>query len=76
MHERNTFLKFITLVYELMISTNYGLSKSAVKIKSSYRKLYKGNNNYLNFCVAVYIFSICAVYLFGKVIYHFILCLI
>lgn len=35
MHERNTFLKFITLVYELMMSTNCGLSKPAVKLSQT-----------------------------------------
>lgn len=35
MHERNTFLKFITVGYELMMSTNCGLSKPAVKLSQA-----------------------------------------
>lgn len=59
MHERNTFLKFITLVSELMISTNCGLSKSAVKLSQAREDFMKEVIiNYLYMCLAMCIYAI------------------
>lgn len=61
MHERNTFLKFITLVYELMISTNRGLSKSAVKLSQAKENSMKEMiTNYLSMWLAM---CICAIHM-------------
>lgn len=61
MHERNTFLKFITLVCELMTSTNRGLSKSAVKLSQAKENSMKEMiTNYLSVWLAK---CICAVHM-------------
>lgn len=59
MHERNTFLKFITLVCELMISTNCGLSKSVVKLSQARENFMKEVIiNYLYMCLVMCIYAV------------------